>query len=496
MLLTVACVAVGIATVAAPAFALSPSVETLPASAIGETTATLNGKVNPNGLETKYFFEYGTTTSYGTKTAEVSAGSGSTALEKSQSISGLKANTTYHYRIVAINSSGTSQGADRTFNTISPPGVLTVNPETKASGEEAILKGLVTPGGQTTTFQFEYGTVSGAYTTKVPISPEMVSGTGVAPVSVSAKVTGLTPGTKYFYRVTASNASGEKVGNQVAFLSSKAPGIKVLPISEVTPHEAKASVIIEPHGLATTSYLEIGTTTSYGLGYALKEVSGAAESSTLTHTFSGLEPNTVYHYRLVAENSAGKVTSSDQTFTTLDTITLWSWGEQLKGGAPLTALGDISFQGSTGNRFCDEAELSGELKQNPGATQAVTTLRMQDEKSLGCLWKTYEYNFSVRYAAPASGITIYYWPNGAGKGVVRVPKFEFVQTVYLSGGKIAVCKYDLELTGSFYTESPLVTGLSGHTEPTEASPVWCPSDEDVYLPVAVTSNGKTVEALP
>jgi hypothetical protein len=106
---------------AATALALSPSVETLAASAIAEKGATLNGKVNPNGAETKMYFEYGTTTSYGTKSPEVSVGSGTTTLEKAEAVSGLSANTLYHYRIVATNSSGTSQGVDKTFTTIGAP---------------------------------------------------------------------------------------------------------------------------------------------------------------------------------------------------------------------------------------------------------------------------------------------------------------------------------------------------------------------------------------
>ncbi len=492
--LAFACGIIAAAIVAAPAFAVSPSVETLPASPVGETTATLKGKINPNGLETKYFFESGTTTSYGTKTVEVSAGSGSSAIEKGQAISGLKANTLYHYRIVASNSSGTSQGADATFTTVGLPLVGTLPAETEFPGESATLKGLVDPNGQSTTYQFEYGTSSGAYTASVPI-PAASAGSSYSGSIRTFKVTGLTPATKYFYRVTASNASGKANGLEQSFLSSKPPGIEVLPISEVTPHGAKASVTIEPRGLATTSYLEIGTTTSYGSVFPLKEVSGAVESSTLSHTFIGLEPNTVYHYRLVAENSTGKIVSSDYTFTTLKTATLWSGGKQLKAGAPLEVIGDFSFEGSSGNRFCEEAELSGELTENPGASQTVTTLRMQDKEAIGCFWGTYGYNFSVRYAAPAGGMVIHYWLNGAGEGIVRVPKFEFVQSVYL-GVPNWKCQYDLELTGSFSTGVPLVTGLGGHTKTIAADPIWCPSEEDLYGVFTVTSEGKTVEARP
>jgi hypothetical protein len=101
---------------AAPAFASGkPFVETKPATNIGETTATLNGVVNPNGAATKYYFEYGTTTSYGSKTTEVSAGSGETNIKVSQAITGLKTNTTYHFRVVATNVNGTTDGSDEVF---------------------------------------------------------------------------------------------------------------------------------------------------------------------------------------------------------------------------------------------------------------------------------------------------------------------------------------------------------------------------------------------
>jgi len=92
-----------------------PTVTTKAASAITESGATLNGSVNPNGTATTYFFEYGPTTSYGTNTAEVSAGSGTTVVEVSKAIAGLEAGTRYHYRIVASNGGGTTKGEDQTF---------------------------------------------------------------------------------------------------------------------------------------------------------------------------------------------------------------------------------------------------------------------------------------------------------------------------------------------------------------------------------------------
>jgi hypothetical protein len=73
--------------------------------------------VNPSEQETTYFFEYGTTTAYGLKTAEASAGSGTAPLAKSATVSGLTKGTTYHFSLVAKNATGTSHGPDRTFKT-------------------------------------------------------------------------------------------------------------------------------------------------------------------------------------------------------------------------------------------------------------------------------------------------------------------------------------------------------------------------------------------
>jgi hypothetical protein len=75
------------------------------------------GKVNPEGAETKYYFEYGATESYGSKTAEASTGSGTGNVEVSKTIASLASNTKYHYRLVATNSNGTTDGADQVFAT-------------------------------------------------------------------------------------------------------------------------------------------------------------------------------------------------------------------------------------------------------------------------------------------------------------------------------------------------------------------------------------------
>ena len=85
---------------------------------VGPNWATAVGSVNPLGRATTWYVEYGTTTSYGAKTATKSAGSGVLTRNVSFSLSGLTPATTYHYRLVAKSDAGTSRGADVTFTTV------------------------------------------------------------------------------------------------------------------------------------------------------------------------------------------------------------------------------------------------------------------------------------------------------------------------------------------------------------------------------------------
>ena len=115
-----------------------PTVTPEAATAIKDTEATLKGSVNPNGEATTYWFEYGTSTAYDHETTHTSTGT--TSGSKSATVTGLSANTLYHFRMVAENGIGKTEGGDRTFTTGGPP-TVTTEPATGVHSIEATLKG-------------------------------------------------------------------------------------------------------------------------------------------------------------------------------------------------------------------------------------------------------------------------------------------------------------------------------------------------------------------
>ncbi len=110
---------------AAPA---PPAATTGSSADVAQSSGTVNGTVNPNGTDTSYFFQYGATTSYGSSTSPTGAGSGGTDTPVSANLTGLTSASTYHYRLVAVSSAGTTDGADQTFTTTMPPAVITGTP--------------------------------------------------------------------------------------------------------------------------------------------------------------------------------------------------------------------------------------------------------------------------------------------------------------------------------------------------------------------------------
>ena len=202
--------------VAAASATPAPAVTTRAATSITSTSARLNGSVNPHGLATTYYFEYGPSTSYGSKTATAGAGAGKSAISVSATATGLGAGV-YHFRLAASSSAGTTFGSDLTFGSAGPPVVLTGSAQ-GASTSAVTLTGSVNPAGNATTWWFEYGLTT-SYGSK---TASKSAGSGTAATGVAAAVTKLTAGTPYHYRLVAQSRGGSTHGSDVVFTTISA----------------------------------------------------------------------------------------------------------------------------------------------------------------------------------------------------------------------------------------------------------------------------------
>jgi hypothetical protein len=220
--LVAACAAVPVGV--ALGYGGGPGVDTYSPKAITSTSATLSGVVDSGGSTTNYWFEYGTTTAYGTSTASASTSSWQST-QVSKAVSGLTPGTTYHVRLVASSAHGSATGDDVVFTTqgtapsapasspTPPASTPTPTPAPKSGGTKTSPTGTTTgtPSG-TTTGSDPSADEAGGITTLVSgdaTTPELGRSFGIEPAS--GTVTVLVPGSNR--AVSLSDAAEVPVGS-------------------------------------------------------------------------------------------------------------------------------------------------------------------------------------------------------------------------------------------------------------------------------------------
>jgi hypothetical protein len=149
MTTTLRAVVIAAALLCAPATAAAaekPVVTSGAAASITDSSVVLNGTVTPKGAATTYYFQYGTTSLYGSVTSAGSIAAGSGRVRITATITGLAPVTTYHYRLVAQNSQGVARGSHRTFKTKKVPLGFSVaaTPNPVEAGGATTIAGVLT----------------------------------------------------------------------------------------------------------------------------------------------------------------------------------------------------------------------------------------------------------------------------------------------------------------------------------------------------------------
>jgi hypothetical protein len=211
--------------------------------------------------------------------------------------------------------------SDLTVVDIFGPGVIIPDVTTgAASGVQptaATLGGVVNPDGlQLSDCRFEYGT-STAYGQSVPCVPAAASiPADSSEHAVSADLTGLTAGVVYHFRLRAVNANGANFGADATFETPPPPAIDSAGTVNLTATSTDLTAQINPQGVDTTYRFEYGASTAYGASIPVPDglIAAGVGDRTVTQHVSGLQANTTYHWRVVAQNANGITTGVDHTF--------------------------------------------------------------------------------------------------------------------------------------------------------------------------------------
>jgi hypothetical protein len=180
--------------------ASSPTVATGSVVDVTGTTAVLRGVVDPNANTTDYLFDYGLTDVYGVDTPSRLAGHGTKAVDVTQAITGLTPGTTYHYRIAALNKSGTAYGTDRTFTTTGhPPAGVVTGSAVDVGKTVATATGSINPEGAPTSYVVQYGLTTSYGVQTFPLILAAVD----TPLPVTVPLSGLASATLFHYRIVA-----------------------------------------------------------------------------------------------------------------------------------------------------------------------------------------------------------------------------------------------------------------------------------------------------
>ena len=289
--------------------------------------ATLTGAVNPNGQNVKLFFEYGLNTLLGARTTEFlpTPNGGSSALDVSKIITGLQANNTYFYRLVAKDEAGvewpgkiesfTAENSTGTADGIadSAPSVTT-GQATDLTTTSATLVGIATPNDGSTEVWFEYGPAGQPFTDSTPIQ---LIGNGSQPRNATWPISGLVPEANYHFRMIARNSIGQTPGSIVTFQTRFNPPVATIgAVEALSATSVRITGSVDPKGTSTAVDFRYGAPgTDFPLGAIASEGqqtgSGPRPVSVI---LINLEPSQVYETLIEASSDGGTVESQKLTF--------------------------------------------------------------------------------------------------------------------------------------------------------------------------------------
>jgi hypothetical protein len=354
-------------------------------SGVGSRSVTFEANVNPENQETTVVFEYATEPSVllASNGIKVSAGASIPPAGGYQYVNelaeALAPATTYYFRVVATNATGTTHTIPVAFTTLAVPLVeetepealevtahtalianITVNPEMEEPLEEPR---------EEPTYYILYGTTE-AYEHALPAPLHAGAGYGLTGREVSpVALYGLTPGTTYHYAVVAHNQNGTQTSRDRQFTTAAAEPLTTPPAVGASSAQFanEGSAVIEgeinPEGLPVAYEVQYGASSAYGSSSPAGQVAPFTSAQGTITALTGLQSGTTYHYRLAATNAAGTSYGPDETFTTTGATQTGAFTPFTVPSTPQINIAPFSFPPEEASkRLTNKQKLAAALK--------------------------------------------------------------------------------------------------------------------------------------
>lgn len=349
------------------------------ATEVGVLGARLNGVVNPGGYATTVTFQYGTSPTL-ESFATASGGTlpaGNSPVGVQAALSGLAPETTYYFRAVAVNGETPvpQVGNIRSFTTAAVvPAEVSTQMASNVTFTTASLNADVIAGTYPAAVTFEYST-SPTLASSTTLSGGTV-GAGEAIVSVPALLSGLNPGTTYYFRANTATAENQsqKTGEIRSFTTTA-----VIPsqgttqsASDITTTTAKLNGTVSSGTYAATISFQYGTSATLATSTTVNAGTvGAGTTASVSAPLTGLAPGTTYYFRVVTTQPGSSTPQLGHiaSFTTTAAMTgkakigVKVSGEELDNGGSIefddTKIGDTDTITLTIRNTSNKVALTG-----------------------------------------------------------------------------------------------------------------------------------------
>ncbi len=192
---------------------------------------------------------------------------------------------------------------------------VTTRPATAVTDTTVALGAVVNPNGNQTSSAFLYGVTNALGQT----TNSLAVGHGTKPVAVTQTVRGLTPGTIYYFKVSALNRSGSAFGTTLTVKTTGHPPALAVTGQAVNvgKYQATPTGSVDPEGAPTDWAIQYGLTLNYGVQTFAQTLAPVTTSLPVSVALSGLAPGKLFHYRLIAAHNGLPSFGNDATFFTL-----------------------------------------------------------------------------------------------------------------------------------------------------------------------------------